>query len=84
MSNRMKVKKTQYWSQKQAQSGNIHSIIFDFHVGWQSAHYFGENQTPLMRNSITVFTKLYCYHKPFSAIPAMISLLVINAFGVFI
>ena len=35
-----------YWgnsecrSQKQAQSGNIHSIILDVHVGWQSAQNF--------------------------------------------
>ena len=29
----------EYWSQKQAQSGNIHSIIFD-HVGRQRAQHF--------------------------------------------
>ena len=28
--------KITYWSQKQAQSGNIHSIILNVYVGWQS------------------------------------------------
>ena len=29
-----------YWTQKHAQSGNIHSIILDVRVGWQSAQNF--------------------------------------------
>ena len=29
---------SEYWTQKCAQSGNIHSIILDVHVGWQSTH----------------------------------------------
>ena len=35
---------SEYWSQKWAQSGNIHSMILDFHVGWQSSeiHFFGK------------------------------------------
>ena len=28
---------SEYWSQKQTQSWNIHSIILDVYVGWQSA-----------------------------------------------
>ena len=27
---------SEFWSQKQTQSGSIHSIILDVHVGWQS------------------------------------------------
>ena len=29
-----------YWSQKQTRNGNIHPIILDVHVGWQSAQIF--------------------------------------------
>ena len=31
---------SEYWSQKQAQSRNIHSMILVVHVGWQSAQNF--------------------------------------------
>ena len=31
---------SKYWSQKQAQSENIHSIMMDVYVGWQSTQNF--------------------------------------------
>ena len=31
---------SKYWPQKQSQSGNIHSIILDVHVSWQSTQNF--------------------------------------------
>ena len=31
---------SEYWPQKQSQSGNIHSITLDVHVSWQSAQNF--------------------------------------------
>ena len=35
-----------YWSQKQAQSGNIHSIILAVHVGWQSSQKYWPLSSP--------------------------------------
>ena len=36
---------SEYWSQKQTQSENIHSIILDVHVDWQSAQKFPVQST---------------------------------------
>ena len=34
---------SEYWPQKQTQSGNIHSIILDVHVDWQSTQNFPQS-----------------------------------------
>ena len=47
---------SEYWSQKRAQSGNIHSLIFYVRGGWQSAQLSFDYQCLYLGNKIGYFS----------------------------